>query len=121
MLFLSTIFGLTPSFITPPFVRFQGKYSSDFERGLLANANTGGENVHRGIVLGALLGAQARAPARACSRAVAGIRDGLCTRAPRARACALSRARRATCVARCMRYAEAMRCYGFIAWYDVAW
>jgi len=28
------------------------------ERGLLANANTGGENVHRGIVLGALLGAQ---------------------------------------------------------------
>jgi len=28
------------------------------ERGLLANANTGGENVHRGIVLGALLGAE---------------------------------------------------------------
>jgi len=27
------------------------------EQGLLANANTGGENVHRGIVLGALLGA----------------------------------------------------------------
>ena len=28
-----------------------------FEAGVLANANTGGENVHRGIVLGALLGA----------------------------------------------------------------
>lgn len=43
-------------------MHFAGKYgkaSSDFERGLLANANTGGENVHRGIVLGALLGAQA--------------------------------------------------------------
>jgi len=26
---------------------------------LLANANVGGENVHRGIVLGALLGAEA--------------------------------------------------------------
>lgn len=43
----------------PSLVHFAGKYSSDFERGLLANANTGGENVHRGIVLGALLGAQA--------------------------------------------------------------
>lgn len=40
-------------------IHFAGKYSTDFERGLLANANTGGENVHRGIVLGALLGAQA--------------------------------------------------------------
>lgn len=39
-------------------IHFAGKYSSDFERGLLANANTGGENVHRGIVLGALLGAE---------------------------------------------------------------
>jgi len=41
----------------PSLIHFAGKYSSDFERGLLANANTGGENVHRGIVLGALLGA----------------------------------------------------------------
>jgi len=42
----------------PSLIHFAGKYSSDFERGLLANANCGGENVHRGIVLGALLGAQ---------------------------------------------------------------
>lgn len=33
------------------------KYSGNIQQGLLANANTGGENVHRGIVLGALLGA----------------------------------------------------------------
>jgi len=42
----------------PSLIHFAGKYSSEFERGLLANANTGGENVHRGIVLGALLGAE---------------------------------------------------------------
>lgn len=40
-------------------IHFAGKYSSDFEQGLLANANAGGENVHRGIILGALLGAEA--------------------------------------------------------------
>jgi len=39
-------------------MHFAGKYSTEFERGLLANANTGGENVHRGEVLGALLGAE---------------------------------------------------------------
>eukprot|EP00958_Prasinococcus_capsulatus_P012596 scaffold1265_cov366-Prasinococcus_capsulatus_cf.AAC.9 len=33
------------------------KYDGRFEEGLLANANCGGENVHRGIVLGAMLGA----------------------------------------------------------------
>ena len=31
---------------------------ADFEQCLLANANAGGENVHRGLVLGALVGAQ---------------------------------------------------------------
>ena len=36
------------------------KYS-DFTAAVLANANAGGENVHRGLVLGALLGAQAGA------------------------------------------------------------
>lgn len=35
------------------------RYAGRFEAGVLANANTGGENVHRGIVLGALLGAEA--------------------------------------------------------------
>lgn len=33
------------------------KYT-DFSDAVLANANAGGENVHRGLVLGALLGAQ---------------------------------------------------------------
>lgn len=42
----------------PSLIHFAGKYHADMERALLANANTGGENVHRGIVLGALLGAQ---------------------------------------------------------------
>lgn len=41
----------------PSLIHFAGKYTGDFERGLLANANCGGENVHRGIVLGALIGA----------------------------------------------------------------
>merc|ERR1712232_1115125 len=43
------------------------KYGGDAEAALLANANTGGENVHRGILLGALLGAahgQAKMPIR---------------------------------------------------------
>jgi len=43
----------------PSLIHFAGKYHTDLEQGLLANANTGGENVHRGIVLGALLGAAA--------------------------------------------------------------
>lgn len=42
----------------PSLIHFAAKYSPDIERGLLANANCGGENVHRGISLGALLGAQ---------------------------------------------------------------
>lgn len=33
-------------------------YDEKFEEGVLANANYGGENVHRGIVVGALLGAR---------------------------------------------------------------
>jgi len=36
-----------------------GEDQADVATGLLANANCGGENVHRGCVLGALLGAQA--------------------------------------------------------------
>lgn len=35
------------------------KYSSDFERALVVNTNLGGDNCHRGGVLGALLGAAA--------------------------------------------------------------
>jgi len=33
------------------------KYHKDPEKGLIVNANLGGDNVHRGAVLGALLGA----------------------------------------------------------------
>jgi len=41
----------------PSLIHFAAKYADNFEDGLLANANVGGENVHRGCVLGALLGA----------------------------------------------------------------
>jgi ADP-ribosylglycohydrolase len=34
------------------------KYAGDFESGILANANLGGDNCHRGAVVGALLGAE---------------------------------------------------------------
>lgn len=39
-------------------IHMAAKYSTDFEAALLANANNGGENVHRGEALGALLGAE---------------------------------------------------------------
>ena len=45
------------------------KYADDFEAGLVANTNLGGDNCHRGAVVGALLGAAAgmgRIPARWC-------------------------------------------------------
>ncbi len=35
------------------------KYADDFEAGVVANANVGGDNCHRGAVVGALLGAAA--------------------------------------------------------------
>lgn len=38
-------------------MHFASKYADDFEGAVLANANCGGENVHRGCVLGAVLGA----------------------------------------------------------------
>lgn len=40
-----------------------GHYAGSMEEGLLANANCGGENVHRGAVLGALWGAHVGAEA----------------------------------------------------------
>ena len=39
------------------------KHGDDLRGCLLANANAGGENVHRGLVLGALVGAQVGARA----------------------------------------------------------
>jgi ADP-ribosylglycohydrolase len=41
----------------PATLYFASKYASDPEAGLIANANVGGDNCHRGAVLGALLGA----------------------------------------------------------------
>ncbi|MEQ1852408.1 MAG: ADP-ribosylglycohydrolase family protein, partial [Chthoniobacteraceae bacterium] len=49
------------------------KYAADFEAGVIANANVGGDNCHRGAVIGALLGA-ASGTARMPSRFVEGIR-----------------------------------------------
>lgn len=40
-----------------------GHYAGSMEEGLLTNANCGGENVHRGAVLGALWGAHVGAEA----------------------------------------------------------
>jgi len=45
------------------------KYAEDFEAGIIANTNLGGDNCHRGAVVGALLGAAAgtsRIPAKFC-------------------------------------------------------
>ena len=41
----------------PALLYFAYKYADSVERGILANANAGGENVARGSLLGALLGA----------------------------------------------------------------
>ena len=48
---------------------FAWKYADDFEAGVIANTNLGGDNCHRGAVVGALLGAfagMARIPVRLC-------------------------------------------------------
>jgi ADP-ribosylglycohydrolase len=37
------------------------KYADDLESALIANANLGGDNCHRGVVTGALLGASGAA------------------------------------------------------------
>ena len=50
------------------------KYADDFEAGVIANANVGGDNCHRGAVVGALLGA-ASGKARIPARFVTGIHD----------------------------------------------
>ncbi len=43
------------------------KYAGDFDAGIIANANVGGDNCHRGVVVGALLGAAQRVPERWCA------------------------------------------------------
>merc|ERR1712086_1211737 len=52
-------------------LHFLAKYP-DFRECLLANTNAGGENVHRGLVLGAIMGAQVGA-----SRISAELKQGL--------------------------------------------
>jgi ADP-ribosyl-[dinitrogen reductase] hydrolase len=41
----------------PAVIYLAFKYAEDTERGLVVNTNLGGDNAHRGAVLGALLGA----------------------------------------------------------------
>eukprot|EP00892_Ulva_mutabilis_P012018 jgi/Ulvmu1/9189/UM005_0289.1 len=56
----------------PVAAHFLTKYQDDFEAGVLANTNAGGENCHRGAAVGALLGAHAGEAA-----IPAWMRDGL--------------------------------------------
>ena len=51
------------------------KHADDFEAGVIANTNVGGENCHRGAVIGAMLGGAAGMD-RLPTRFVAGIQDG---------------------------------------------
>lgn len=48
---------------------------SQFEKGVLRNANRGGENVHSGCIIGALLGAQCGL-AGLPTRLIDGLKDG---------------------------------------------
>ena len=41
----------------PAVLYLAARYGDDFEAALVANANVGGDNCHRGAVLGAVLGA----------------------------------------------------------------
>jgi ADP-ribosylglycohydrolase len=56
------------------------KYADDLEAGVIANTNVGGDNCHRGAVVGALLGAASGA-AGIPSRFIEGIHDADCLRA----------------------------------------
>lgn len=53
------------------------KYSRDFSGGIMANANLGGDNCHRGAVVGSLLGAACKVPLkwRAGLRVLQGVRE----------------------------------------------
>jgi len=53
-------------------LHFAYKYGGDFETCLLANTNCGGENVARGMILGALLGA-----AHGARQIPANLKEGL--------------------------------------------
>jgi ADP-ribosyl-[dinitrogen reductase] hydrolase len=47
----------------PAVLYLAARYADDFEAALIANANAGGDNCHRGAVLGAILGAALGFPA----------------------------------------------------------
>jgi ADP-ribosylglycohydrolase len=47
----------------PAVLYLAARYADDFEAALIANANVGGDNCHRGAVLGAILGAALGFPA----------------------------------------------------------
>ena len=55
------------------------KYAGDFSAGIIANANLGGDNCHRGAVIGSLLGVASGVPAKwreglqVCSNSGAGV------------------------------------------------
>jgi ADP-ribosylglycohydrolase len=53
------------------------KYARDFSGGIIANANLGGDNCHRGAVVGSLLGAACKVPLkwRAGLRVLQGDRE----------------------------------------------
>jgi ADP-ribosylglycohydrolase len=53
------------------------KYAQDFSGGIIANANLGGDNCHRGAVVGSLLGAACKVPLkwRAGLRVLQGYRE----------------------------------------------
>ena len=50
------------------------KYAGDFDAGIIANANVGGDNCHRGVVVGALLAAAQGVPERWCAGLLARAR-----------------------------------------------
>jgi ADP-ribosylglycohydrolase len=50
------------------------KYAGDFDAGVIANANVGGDNCHRGVVVGALLAANHGVPERWCQGLLAHAR-----------------------------------------------
>ncbi len=50
------------------------KYAGDFDAGVIANANVGGDNCHRGVVVGALLGAAQGVPEKWCDGLLAHAR-----------------------------------------------
>lgn len=58
----------------PSMLHFAFKYGGDFQAAILANANVGGENVARGMILGSVLGA-AHGASRIPPHMISGLKD----------------------------------------------